>query len=162
MPRKGTHVLTHAARCGGAERTTRWTRRRAKIARCMPATRPAVRRQTASLTTATDTNHGDCTGIEHCLATGGRFCSHSCGKPFLQGVTTTFVLCKDETVSAGPRIGPMRLQVITHNVGGLFTDERLDAASYSGPSPEGMARPQQACGALSRCFVLRTRGPPCR
>ena len=62
----------------------------------------------------------------------------------------------------GPEKKAMRLQVITHNVGGLFTDEILDAASYAGPSPDGTARPQQACGALARCFVLRKRGPQCR
>jgi hypothetical protein len=33
----------------------------------------------------------------------------------------------------------MRLQVFTHNVGGLYTEELLDAACYAGPSPAGKA-----------------------
>ena len=49
----------------------------------------------------------------------------------------------------------MRLQVITHNVGGLYTDELLDAASYAGPSAagkgasvfRGAAGPRRLCAA---------------
>ena len=33
----------------------------------------------------------------------------------------------------------MRVQVISHNVGALYSESRLDRASYSGPSPAGMS-----------------------
>ena len=54
-----------------------------------------------------------------------------------------------------PARADMRVQVISHNVGALYSESRLDKASYSGPSPAGMSlgalTPQPCCTCLIPC-----------
>ena len=54
-----------------------------------------------------------------------------------------------------PARADMRVQVISHNVGALYSESRLDKASYSGPSPVGMGADPTAllfhCTCLIHC-----------
>ena len=46
----------------------------------------------------------------------------------------------------------MRLQIITHNVGGLYTEEKLDPATYTGPSPMDERRVDKWCEKVLSCI----------
>lgn len=50
----------------------------------------------------------------------------------------------------------MRVQIITNNVGGLYTEQMLQADTYEGPSQEGAPSPFDRAG--DRCLSRRAGG----